>query len=161
MARQQPGQRAVAATKIENTASARSCEPVGHQRMNIPSDRELLGRSLIGCEALRIVVEIWHQRRRLPGQRRASLRHARMSKKCARHDKCVTHGVATLRSKPRNLETLMYGYIIIGAGSAGSVIASTAWSTASTSRRTQLTCAVLSRSWSHSHSVMAAMPRSR
>jgi hypothetical protein len=34
--------------------------------MNIPSNRELLGRGLIGCEALRIGAEIWDQRRRLP-----------------------------------------------------------------------------------------------
>jgi hypothetical protein len=46
-----------------------------------------------------------------------------MSKKCARYDKGVTRGVATLRSKRRNLKTLMYDYFIIGAGSAGSVVA--------------------------------------
>jgi hypothetical protein len=123
MARQQPGQCAVSATKIKNTASSQSCEPVGHPLMNIPSKRELLGRGLVGCEALRILVEILHQRRWLPGQCRASLSHARMSKKCALHDKDEMRGVATLRTNQRNLETLMYDCIIVGAGSAGSVVA--------------------------------------
>jgi hypothetical protein len=49
-------------------------------------------------------------------------------------------GVATLRTKQRNLETLMYDYIIVGAGSA--VIPATtapvgrcAWRTSGTSTR--------------------------
>jgi hypothetical protein len=42
---------------------------------------------------------------------------------CARLEESAAHGLATLSTKATNLEVLMYGYIIVGAGSAGSVVA--------------------------------------
>jgi choline dehydrogenase len=46
-----------------------------------------------------------------------------MGKEGARQEESTTSRVATLSMKTRNLEVLMYDYIIIGAGSAGSVVA--------------------------------------
>src|SRR5829696_4538567 len=62
-------QRAVAATKIEDRAGSDLGKPLGHPITHVTDHGKVLRRELVGCEPLRIVIEVSGQRQafQLPG----------------------------------------------------------------------------------------------